>query len=80
MLDEIGVPKGSVLQWKAINSRWGGMRMSFTPQARSFLEVYSNCDINVVIRDMESLMEGVGRFYSYWEELRTRPVLLWDVL
>lgn len=30
-------------------------------------EIYESCDINHVIEQMESAMNGIGRFYSYWE-------------
>ena len=69
ILDEIGVPKGSVLQWEGHKHPVGRLEgMGFYANGTELpLEVYQNCDINVVIREMESLMEGVGRFYSYWE-------------
>ena len=30
-------------------------------------EIYESCDINHVIEQMESAIDGIGRFYSYWE-------------
>lgn len=30
-------------------------------------EVYGNCDVNVVVREIEGLLEGKGFLLSYWE-------------
>ncbi len=30
-------------------------------------EIYESCDINHVVEQMESAMDGIGHFYSYWE-------------
>lgn len=30
-------------------------------------EVYGSCDVNVVVREIESLLEGKGFLLSYWE-------------
>lgn len=69
ILDEIGVPKGSILRSEDSEQPVGRLEgLVFYANGRELpQEVYQNCDINVVIQEMERLMDGRGRMYSYWE-------------
>ena len=75
IIDALGVPKGSKLLWYEADNveqnerpvgRLEGMAIYMNgtelPQ-----EVYEKCDINYVIEQLGSRMEGIGSLYSWWE-------------
>ena len=74
IIDALGVPKGSKLLWTRADDetierpvgRLEGMALYLNgtdlPE-----EVYENSDINYVIEQLESRMDGIGRLYSWWE-------------
>ena len=74
IIEDIGVPKGSKLLWtvpcgektERPVGRLEGMALYLNgtdlPE-----EVYENSDINYVIEQLESRMDGIGRLYSWWE-------------
>ena len=74
MAREVGVPKGSSLQWgddkdekhKRPVGHLEGMAVHINGTELP-KEVYENCDINYVIEQMNSLLEGKGRMYGTWE-------------
>lgn len=74
IIEDIGVPKGSKLLWSADADerserpvgRLEGMAL-YLNGTELPKEVYESCDINYAIEQLESRMDGVGRFYSWWE-------------
>ena len=69
IVNHLGVPKGSQLQAEGLNMSVGEQEGMAVYMNGTDLdeEVYRNCDINYAIEQMETLMEGIGRMYSYWE-------------
>lgn len=69
ILDEIGIPKGSFLRGEDLELSVGRLEgLAFYANGTELPdEVYETCDINYVIEQMEGLMEGIGRFYSFWQ-------------
>ncbi len=68
LLNVIGIPKGSILKGAEeipIGTLEGLAYYSNGTELSD--EVYQNCDINYVIEQMEAMMQGIGRMYSYWE-------------
>ena len=67
----IGIPKGSALLCTVpeIKIEVGTLEgLAFYVNGTDLPdEIYESCDINHVIEQMESVMNGIGRFYSYWE-------------
>ena len=74
IIDELGVPKGSALLWLADDGekmerpvgRLEGMAVCLNGSELP-PEVYESCDINYVIEQLNSRMEGIGQLYSWWE-------------
>ena len=69
IVNHFGVPKGSQLQAEGLTMSVGeqeGMAVYMNGTELGD-EVYQNCDINYAIEQMETLMKGIGRMYSYWE-------------
>ncbi len=68
LINEIGIPKGSVLK-RAEEIPIGTLEglANYSNGTELSDEVYQNCDINYVIEQMESMIQGIGRMYSYWE-------------
>lgn len=69
ILTKLGIPKGSKLVCGEVAREVGTLEgLAFYANGRELpKEVYASCDINFVIEEMGLCMEGVGRFYSYWE-------------
>lgn len=71
LMNIIGIPKGSALLCTApeIKIEVGTLEgLAFYVNGTDLPdEIYESCDINHVIEQMESAMNGIGRFYSYWE-------------
>ncbi len=69
IVDVLGVPKESKLICGDIIRSVGRLEgLAFYANGTELpAEVYQNCDINYVIEQMEKCMDGVGRFYSYWQ-------------
>ena len=69
LLNNIGIPKGSVLQGIEPAIEVGTLEglAYYSNGAELPAEVYKTCDINYVIEQMEQAMKGIGRMYSYWE-------------
>jgi len=69
LLNHIGIPKGSILQGIEPEISVGTLEgLAFYSNGMDLPdEVYSTCDINYVIEQMELAMEGIGSMYSYWE-------------
>ncbi|PEJ60520.1 hypothetical protein CN692_00045 [Bacillus sp. AFS002410] len=69
IIDRIDVPKGSLLLADGFEQSVGtleGLSLYLNGTELSE-EVYQNCDINYVIEKIDELLNGSGRFYSYWE-------------
>ena len=74
ILEALGIPTGSKLLWTASDGekterpvgRLEGMALYLNGTDLP-KEVYENCDINYVIEQLESRMDGSGRLYSWWE-------------
>ena len=74
IIDTMGVPKGSKLLWTASDGekterpvgRMEGMAL-YLNGTDVPKEVYESSDINYVIEQLESRMDGIGRLYSWWE-------------
>ena len=71
ILNNIGIPKGSVLLCMEPEMRIevGTLEgLAYYSNGTELPdEVYKNCDINYVIEQMEVAMEGIGGLYSFWE-------------
>ncbi|MEY8336817.1 hypothetical protein AALB16_02155 [Lachnospiraceae bacterium 62-35] len=69
LLNQIGIPKGSVLQGAGPEINAGTLEgLAYYSNGVDLPdEVYQTCDINYVIEQMEQALEGIGRMYSYWE-------------
>lgn len=69
LLNKIGIPKGSVLQGIKPEIEVGTLEgLAYYLNGVDLPnEVYQTCDINYVIEQMENILEGIGRMYSYWE-------------
>ena len=71
LVNKIGIPKGSALLCMAPEFKMevGNLEgLAYYGNGTELPdEVYESCDINHVIGQMESAMDGVGSFYSYWE-------------
>ncbi len=69
ILAQLGIPKGSKLVCEEHLREVGTLEgLAFYANGRDLpREVYASCDINFVIEEMGLCMEGIGRFYSYWE-------------
>lgn len=69
LLNAIGIPKGSILQGVEPEVEVGTLEgLAYYSNGVDLPdEVYTTCDINYVIEQMEQAMEGIGRMYSYWE-------------
>lgn len=71
LVNKIGIPKGSALlcmtpEFKIEVGTLEGLAY-YGNGTELPDEVYKSCDINHVIEQMESAMESIGSFYSYWE-------------
>ena len=69
LMGAIGIPKGSVLYGvePPINvGVLGGLAIYLNGTDLSE-EIYKNCDINYVIEQLEQVIDGIGRMYSYRE-------------
>ena len=74
IINALGVPKGSKLLWTALGGekterpvgRLEGMALYLNGTDLP-KEVYESSDINYVIEQLESRMDGIGRLYSWWE-------------
>ena len=74
IIDALGIPKGSKLLWTASDGekterpvgRLEGMAINLNGTDLP-KEVYESSDINYVIEQLESRMDGIGRLYSWWE-------------
>ena len=74
IIDELGVPKGSKLLWTESGGekterpvgRLEGMAL-YLNGTELPKEVYESSDINYVIEQLESRIDGIGRLYSWWE-------------
>ena len=66
---KIGIPKKSSLNWNGNSIEVGTLEgLAYYSNGQDLSEeVYATCDINYVIQQMESAMDGIGRMYSYWE-------------
>lgn len=71
LVNKIGIPKGSALlcMEPKIKIEVGTLEgLAYYGNGTELPDaVYESCDINHVIEQMESAMENIGRFYSYWE-------------
>lgn len=74
IVEDMGVPKGSSLIWADELGRDMRLPVGRLEGLAVYVngtdlprEVYRTCDINFAIERMETLMEGIGRQYSYWE-------------
>lgn len=71
IVNKIGIPKGSALLCVApeIKIEVGTLEgLAYYGNGTELPdEVYETCDINHVIEQMVSAMDGIGGFYSYWE-------------
>lgn len=71
IVNRIGIPKGSALSCPEpeIKIEVGTLEgLAYYGNGTELPdEVYENCDINHVIMQMESAMDGIGCLYSYWE-------------
>lgn len=72
LLNKIGIPKKSSLNWNGRTMEVGTLEgLAYYSNGQDLSEeVYATCDINYVIQQMESAMDGIGRMYSYWEGQR----------
>lgn len=76
IIEKLGVAKGSkLLLWNETDEdvwcerpvgRLEGMALYLNGNDLP-AEIYQTCDINYVIEQAESLMEGIGALYSWWE-------------
>ena len=74
IIDALGIPKGLKLLWTASDGekterpvgRLEGMALYLNGTDLP-KEVYESSDINYVIEQLESRMDGIGRLYSWWE-------------
>ena len=74
IIDALGVPNGSKLLWTASSGeqterpvgRLEGMAL-YLNGTELPKEVYESSDINYVIEQLESRIDGIGRLYSWWE-------------
>ena len=71
LLNRLGIPNGSALLGidRKFRVEVGTLEgLAFYVNGTDLPdEIYESCDINHVIEQMESAMNGIGRFYSYWE-------------
>lgn len=76
MIEALGVAKGSkLLLWNKEDSEVQSERPVGNLEGMAIYlngtelpqEIYQTCDINYVIEQTESRMEGIGRLYSWWE-------------
>lgn len=69
LLNRMGIPKKSSLNWDGKSIDVGTLEgMAYYSNGQDLSEeVYATCDINYVIQQMESAMNGIGRMYSFWE-------------
>lgn len=69
LLNRIGIPKKSVLSGDGISIEVGTLEglAYYSNGVDLSEEVYRTCDINYVIKQMETAMDGIGSMYSYWE-------------
>lgn len=72
IIDDIGVPKGSLLHGEEIEIPVGRLEGMAIYLNGTDLDdsVYADCDINFVVSELNRLMEGRGEMYSYWEGAR----------
>ncbi|MGF1836842.1 hypothetical protein [Photobacterium sanguinicancri] len=70
-LEEIGVPKGSKIIVEATGSEveFGDLEglALYLNGTELDDEVYSSSDSNYVYNELERLIDGIGRVYSYWQ-------------
>ena len=71
LLNRLGIPNGSALLGidRKFRVEVGTLEgLAFYVNGTDLPdEIYGSCDINHVIEQMESAIDGIGRFYSYWE-------------
>lgn len=69
LLNKIGIAKGSVLSGSDVKIPVGTLEgLAFYANGTDLPdEVYETCDINHVVEQMETAMEGIGRLYSHWQ-------------
>lgn len=69
LLNRMGIPKKSFLNGEVVSVEVGTLEgLAYYSNGQDLAEeVYKTCDINYVIEQMESAMNGIGRMYSYWE-------------
>ena len=74
IIDAIGVPTGSKLLWIGADDETIERPVGCLEGMALYLngtdlpkEVYESSDINYVIEQLESRMDGIGRLYSWWE-------------
>lgn len=69
IIEHFGVPKGSELHAENLSVPVGAQEglAIYLNGTELPKEVYRTCDINYVVDQMDALMDGVGRMYSYWE-------------
>lgn len=68
IVNDFGIPKGSELTAGDMTLAVGeleGMALYINGTDLSD-EVYENCDINYVVEQLNTLLEGIGRMDSYW--------------
>jgi len=69
VINQLNIPKGSELQAEDFCIPVGeqeGLAL-YLNETELPDEVYESCDINYVVEQMEALMEGIGKMYSFWE-------------
>ena len=81
IVNHFGVPKGSQLQAEELDMPVGEQEGMAVYMNGTDLEdeVYQNCDINYAVDQMEALMEGMGRLYSYWEGPRNTALYFYGI-
>lgn len=74
IVDRLGVPKGSELLWNTGGNSYEQQPVGRLEGMAVYLngtelpaEVYETSDVNFVIQQMDTLMEGIGGLYSWWE-------------
>lgn len=71
LINKIRIPKGSTLLCMASEDKIevGTLEgLAYYSNGTELPdEIYESCDINHVVEQMESAMDGIGHFYSYWE-------------
>lgn len=84
LMNIIGIPKGSALLCTAPEMK---IEVGTLEGLACYVngtdlpdEIYESCDINHVIEQMESAMNGIGRFYSYWEGNEWTALYFYGVL